>query len=68
MRYSVRCSFLEIYNETITDLLYPSSKNLQMREDMKTGCYVQGLSEQDVLNGILLFSPAQAFVSSFFDA
>jgi len=29
----VLCSFLEIYNETITDLLNPSASNLQIRED-----------------------------------
>ncbi|KAL0050716.1 hypothetical protein WJX82_005679 [Trebouxia sp. C0006] len=50
VRYSVKCSFLEIYNETITDLLKPSSGNLNLREDMKRGCYVDNLTEQIVLN------------------
>lgn len=54
VRYSVKCSFLEIYNETITDLLKPSSGNLNLREDMKRGCYVDNLTEQIVLNGMLL--------------
>jgi len=53
VRYSVKCSFLEIYNETITDLLKPSSGNLNLREDMKRGCYVDNLTEQIVLNGML---------------
>jgi hypothetical protein len=53
VRYSVKCSFLEIYNETITDLLKPSSGNLNLREDMKRGCYVDNLTEQVVLNGML---------------
>ncbi|KAL0025519.1 hypothetical protein WJX77_008758 [Trebouxia sp. C0004] len=50
VQYSVKCSFLEIYNETITDLLKPSSGNLNLREDMKRGCYVDNLTEQVVLN------------------
>ena len=52
VRYSVKCSFLEIYNETITDLLKPGSGNLNLREDMKRGCYVDNLTEQIVLNGM----------------
>ncbi|KAG8483283.1 hypothetical protein CXB51_022346 [Gossypium anomalum] len=31
LRFSCKCSFLEIYNEQITDLLDPSSTNLQRR-------------------------------------
>lgn len=50
LRYSCRCSFLEIYNETITDLLNPSATNLQLREDATRGCFVDGLSEEIVLN------------------
>ena len=30
-RFSFKCSFLELYNEAITDLLRPSSVNLQVR-------------------------------------
>ncbi|XP_072997760.1 kinesin-like protein KIN-12E isoform X2 [Typha latifolia] len=48
LRYNCKCSFLEIYNEQITDLLEPSSTNLQLREDMKKGVYVENLSEHDV--------------------
>lgn len=51
LRYSLKCSFLEIYNETITDLLNPAAYNLQIREDIRRGCYVEGLSEEIVLNG-----------------
>ncbi|KAL3147252.1 hypothetical protein ABBQ32_002745 [Trebouxia sp. C0010 RCD-2024] len=50
LRFSVKCSFLEIYNENVTDLLRPSSGNLNLREDMKRGCYVDNLSEEIVLN------------------
>ncbi|XP_057773195.1 kinesin-like protein KIN-12B [Salvia miltiorrhiza] len=46
--YMCRCSFLEIYNEQITDLLDPSQKNLQIREDAKTGVYVENLREECV--------------------
>ncbi|KAK9807730.1 hypothetical protein WJX72_007405 [[Myrmecia] bisecta] len=50
LRFACRCSFLEIYNETITDLLNPASTNLAIREDIKRGCYVESLSEESVLN------------------
>lgn len=48
LTYSCKCSFLEIYNEQITDLLEPSSTNLQLREDLKKGVYVENLSEHSV--------------------
>ncbi|KAK9154631.1 hypothetical protein Sjap_002111 [Stephania japonica] len=43
-----KCSFLEIYNEQILDLLDPSSANLQIREDSKKGVYVENLRELEV--------------------
>jgi kinesin family protein 15 len=43
---------LEIYNEVITDLLNPSGSNLQIREDIKRGCYVEDLSESLIQNGM----------------
>ncbi|KAJ6403864.1 hypothetical protein OIU84_012126 [Salix udensis] len=49
LKYQCRCSFLEIYNEQITDLLDPSQRNLQIREDMQTGVYVENLREEYVL-------------------
>ncbi|XP_042520529.1 kinesin-like protein KIN-12B [Macadamia integrifolia] len=48
LKYQCRCSFLEIYNEQITDLLDPNQKNLQVREDVKTGVYVENLTEEYV--------------------
>ena len=44
---SVYCSFVQIYNEKIFDLLQdPKQKNpLQIREDRMQGIYVEGLSE-----------------------
>lgn len=43
-----RCSFLEIYNEQIFDLLDPASMGLSLREDIKKGVFVDGLLERDV--------------------
>ncbi|KAJ0010551.1 hypothetical protein Pint_34482 [Pistacia integerrima] len=48
LKYNCKCSFLEIYNEQITDLLDPSSTNLMLREDVKQGVYVENLSEFEV--------------------
>ncbi|KAL7596081.1 hypothetical protein Lser_V15G29500 [Lactuca serriola] len=48
LMYQCRCSFLEIYNEQITDLLDPVQRNLQIREDTKTGVYVENLTEESV--------------------
>ncbi|KAG2630397.1 hypothetical protein PVAP13_3KG486900 [Panicum virgatum] len=48
LKYSCKCSFLEIYNEQITDLLDPSSSNLQLREDIRKEVYVENLTEFEV--------------------
>ncbi|TYH69939.1 hypothetical protein ES332_D05G085500v1 [Gossypium tomentosum] len=48
LRFTCKCSFLEIYNEQILDLLDPSSTNLQIREDMKKGVHVENLKEIEV--------------------
>ncbi|URE28620.1 Kinesin motor domain containing protein [Musa troglodytarum] len=64
LNYQCHCSFLEasvlmlrsnhvllgwlIYNEQITDLLDPTQKNLQIREDVKAGIYVDCLTEEYV--------------------
>ncbi|XP_031100567.1 kinesin-like protein KIN-12E [Ipomoea triloba] len=48
IRFTCRCSFLEIYNEQILDLLDPSSVNLQIREDTKKGIHVENLTEVEV--------------------
>ena len=44
----VKCSFLEIYNEQILDLLDTQSANLNIREDINRGVYVEGLHEEIV--------------------
>nr|KYP43610.1 Kinesin-like protein KIF15 [Cajanus cajan] len=48
LKFTCKCSFLEIYNEQILDLLDPSSNNLQIREDNKKGVYVENLKETEV--------------------
>ncbi|XP_057861101.1 kinesin-like protein KIN-12D isoform X2 [Cryptomeria japonica] len=50
LKYSCKCSFLEIYNEQVTDLLEPTSTNLLVREDHKRGVYVENLTEVDVMS------------------
>ena len=44
-KYLVRASYVQIYNEVISDLLKPERANLNIREDKKRGVYVDGLSE-----------------------
>lgn len=48
MEFLCRCSFLEIYNEQIFDLLDPASSGLALREDLKKGVFVDGLLEKHV--------------------
>ncbi|CAE7551731.1 KIF13B [Symbiodinium sp. CCMP2592] len=51
-RFLVQCSFLEIYNEVIYDLLTPRSrakgKGLEIREQKGLGVYVKDLTEEVV--------------------
>jgi len=44
-KFLVRASYLQIYNEVISDLLKPERQNLSIREDKRKGIYVEGLSE-----------------------
>ena len=43
--YLIKCSYLEIYNEHIMDLLSEEKDNLQVREDINKGVYVENLTE-----------------------
>ncbi|XP_064610861.1 kinesin-like protein KIF15 [Liolophura sinensis] len=47
-----KCSFLEIYNEQIFDLLDTTSPCLHLRESIKKGVYVSGLTEQVVTSAL----------------
>jgi kinesin family protein 15 len=40
--YTIKCSYLQIYNENVSDLLDPEQTNLTIREDVKRGHYVDG--------------------------
>ncbi|KAJ3013344.1 UNVERIFIED_CONTAM: hypothetical protein HDU68_000751 [Siphonaria sp. JEL0065] len=46
--YLLRVSYMEIYNETIRDLLNPSQQDLRIHEDRKRGVYVSPLKEEIV--------------------
>ena len=48
VEYLCKCSFLEIYNEQVFDLLESASSGLLLRENMHRGVFVDGLSEQSV--------------------
>ena len=54
-KYQLRASYLELYDEQITDLLAPASAGqLTIREDVcseSAKVYVEGLTEVEVLNG-----------------
>lgn len=50
LRFTSKCSFLEIYNEQILDLLNPNSVNLQIREDARKGIHVESLTEHEISN------------------
>jgi len=40
-KFMVRASYLQIYNETVSDLLKTERSNLQIREDKKKGLFVE---------------------------
>ncbi|KAM7504252.1 hypothetical protein LguiB_003156 [Lonicera macranthoides] len=50
INYQCRCSFLEIYNKQIGDLLDPTQRNLEIKDDAKNGFYVENLTEEYVTN------------------
>ena len=56
MSYSVACTFIEIYNESITDLVNPDAVGLAIRDDKHNGgLYVDGTQEVSVVSGRLMF-------------
>ena len=46
--FLLRVSYMEIYNETVNDLLAPDQKNLQIHESKQRGIYVSPLREEIV--------------------
>ena len=45
----VRASYIQIYNEDVSDLLRTEKRNLHIREDPKKGVHVEGVSEWAVV-------------------
>ena len=50
IEYVIKVSVVEIYNEKIRDLLDGSKLNLKVREHIKSGFYIQDLTEIYVTN------------------
>ncbi|KAJ2785806.1 hypothetical protein H4R18_000352 [Coemansia javaensis] len=48
VKYLCRASYIEIYNETIYDLLDPMTRTCAVREDIKRGVFVDGVTEETV--------------------
>ncbi|KAJ1736113.1 hypothetical protein LPJ61_000163 [Coemansia biformis] len=48
LKYLCRASYIEIYNETIYDLLDPLTRTCAMREDIKRGVFIDGVTEETV--------------------
>lgn len=44
--FLIRCSYIEIYNESVNDLLNPNFLNLQLAEDKKSGIKIIGVTEE----------------------
>jgi|LauGreDrversion4_2_1035121.scaffolds.fasta_scaffold582194_1 hypothetical protein len=57
--FMVRASYLQIYNEVISDLLKIDRTSLQIREDKKKGVFVEGLSEWAVRSPNEIYSLMQ---------
>ena len=45
--HSVTCSFFEVYNESVNDLLDLNMKNLEVRESISQGVYIQNLTSRE---------------------
>jgi len=41
-------SYIEIYNESVNDLIEPNNKNLEVRESISAGIYINRLTEKKV--------------------
>ena len=54
--YTVECSYTEVYNELVYDLLVPNSGALELREDPEKGPTVSGLTHVKVEDERQIFS------------
>jgi len=43
--YKINVSYIEVYNESVNDLIDPTRKNLEIRESISKGIYINRLSE-----------------------
>lgn len=74
IEFSMRVSFVEIYNEKIKDLLDPSKTNLQIHENKQLGVHVAGMtetyvgSEKDVYNIIKVGNDNRSIGSTLMNA
>jgi kinesin family member 5 len=48
IEFTVKVSFIEIYNEKVRDLLEPTKNNLKIHENKQQGVYVQDMTESYV--------------------
>ena len=46
--FEISASYIEIYNESVNDLIEPQNKNLDIRESISSGVYINRLSENKV--------------------
>lgn len=49
-KYTLKASYLELYNEQVNDLLNANNKNLEIRESAQKGVFVNNLTEVVVTN------------------
>eukprot|EP00026_Physarum_polycephalum_P001890 Phypoly_transcript_01893.p1 GENE.Phypoly_transcript_01893~~Phypoly_transcript_01893.p1 ORF type:complete len:964 (+),score=247.70 Phypoly_transcript_01893:126-3017(+) len=67
--YAIKCSYLEIYNETIQDLFNPNKQSLKIHESPNKGVWIGDLTEefvtceQDVID-LLAFGGSNRAISS----
>jgi hypothetical protein len=54
--FLLRCSYLELYNENIIDLLSPKSKQIRIFEDKERGVAMKGVKESIVISPQQIFS------------
>jgi centromeric protein E len=63
--FLIRCSYIEIYNESVNDLLNPSSLNLQLAEDKKVNFIIEWYKNNWSNRKSMHFSSSGVFFASF---
>jgi centromeric protein E len=58
-KFNVSVSYIEIYNESVNDLIDPQNKNLEIRESITQGIYINRLTENQVCS----YEEVMAFMS-----